>query len=122
MTDVPLIKPINITEYEFKQSKYERVPKLPFRRIIVASSTGGKTVLIQNLISNVYRNSFARIFIFSPSVHNDPTFTEVKKYIRDPVIRDDLHVDDEKEQSYFDNYNPSDLENVVERQKKLLII
>ena len=115
MTDVPIIKPINITEYEFKQSKYEHVPKLPFRSIIVASSTGGKTVLIQNLILNVYRNSFARIFIFSPSVHNDPTFTEVKKY-----IRDELHVDDEKEKIYFDNYNPSDLENVIERQKKII--
>ena len=115
MTDVPIIKPINITEYEFKQSKYEHVPKLPFRSIIVASSTGGKTVLIQNLILNVYRNSFARIFIFSPSVHNDPTFTEVKKY-----IRDELHVDDEKEQIDFDNYNPSDLENVIERQKKII--
>ena len=44
MTDVPIIKPINITEYEFKQSKYEHVLKLPFRSIIVASSTGGKTV------------------------------------------------------------------------------
>ena len=115
MTDVPIIKPINITDYEFKQSKYEHVPKLPFRSIIVASSTGGKTVLIQNLILNVYRNSFARIFILSPSVHNDPAFTEVKKY-----IRDELHVDDEKEQTYFDNHNPSDLENVIERQKKTI--
>ena len=26
-------------------------------------------------------------------------------------------MDDEKEQIYFDNYNPSDLENVIERQK-----
>ena len=66
MTDVPIIKPINITEYEFKQSKYDHVPKLPFRSIIVASSTGGKTVLIQDLRLNVYRNSFARIFIFPP--------------------------------------------------------
>ena len=108
MTDVPIIKPIDITEYEFKQSKYEHVPKFPFRSIIVASSTGGKTVLVQNLILNVYRNSFARIYIYiySPSGHNDPTFTEVKKY-----IRDELHVDDEKEQIYFDSYNPSDLEN-----------
>ena len=56
MTDVPIIEPINIIEYEFKQSKYEHVPKLPFRSIIVASSTGGKTVRIQILILNVYRN------------------------------------------------------------------
>ena len=115
MTNVPIIKPINITEYEFKRSKHEHVPNLPFRSIIVASSTGGKTVLAQNLILKVYRNSFARIFLFSPSVHNDPTFTEVKKY-----IRDELHVDDEKEQTYFDKYNPADLENVIERQKKII--
>ena len=29
-------------------------------------------------------------------------------------------MDDEKEQNYFDNYNPSDLENVIERQKKII--
>ena len=116
MTDVPIRKPTNITEYEFKQSRYEHVPKLPFRSIIVASSSGGKTVLVQNLIFNVYRNSFARIFLFSPSVHNDPTFTEVKQV----YIRDELHVDDEKEQICFDNYNPADLENVIERQKNII--
>ena len=29
-------------------------------------------------------------------------------------------MDDEKEQIYFDNYNPADLENVIERQKKII--
>ena len=29
-------------------------------------------------------------------------------------------MDDEKEQIGFDNYNPSDLENVIERQKKII--
>ena len=57
MTNVPIIKPINITADELKQSKYEHVPKLQFRSIIVASSTGGKTVLIQNVIFNVYRGT-----------------------------------------------------------------
>ena len=75
MSDVPIIKPINITEYEFKQSKYEHVPKLPFRSIIVASSTGGKTVLIQNLILNVYRNSFARIYIY---IYFHPVFITIQ--------------------------------------------
>ena len=89
MPDAPIVKPINITDYEFKQSKYEHVPKLPFRSIIVASSTGGKTVLIQNLILNVYKNCFSRVFIFSPSVHNDPTFVEVKKYQREEMKVDD---------------------------------
>ena len=64
MPDVPIVKPINITDYEFKQSKYEHVPKLPFRSIIVASSTGGKTVLVQNLILNVYKNCFSLSLFF----------------------------------------------------------
>ena len=115
MPDVPIVKPINITDYEFKQSKYEHVPKLPFRSIIVASSTGGKTVLIQNLILNVYKNCFSRIFIFSPSVHNDPTFVEVKKY-----QREEMKVDDTKEQVYFDEYRPEELENIIDTQRKII--
>ena len=99
----PIIKPINITDYDFKQSKYEHVPKLPFRSIVVASSTGGETVLIQDLILNVYRDCFARIFICSPSVHNDPTFVEVKKY-----QKDNMKVDDEKK-SYI--MTPTNLKN-----------
>ena len=114
MSEVPIIKPINITDYEFKQSKYEPVPKLPFRSIIVASSTGGKTVLIQNLILHVYKNYFSRIFIFSPSVHNDPTFVEVKKY-----QRKEMKVDDTKEQVYFDEYRPEELDNIINTQRKV---
>ena len=66
------------------------MPNLPFRSIVVASSTGGKTVLIQHLILNVYRDCVARIFMFSPTVHNDPTFVEVKKYQKDNMEVDDL--------------------------------
>ena len=29
LSEAPIIKTINITDYEFKQSKYEHVPKLP---------------------------------------------------------------------------------------------
>ena len=111
---VPIIQPRNITEYEYKQSKYPHVPKVPFRSIIVASSTGGKTVLIQNLILDVYRDCFSRIFIFSPSVHTDPTFVEVKKY-----IRKEMKVDDKKEEIYFEHYNPEELQ-VIDTQTKVI--
>ena len=76
--NTPIVKPINVPGYKYKHSKYEMVPKLPFRSIIVASSTGGKTVLIQNLLLNIYRSSFERVYIFSPSVNADPAFYEVK--------------------------------------------
>ena len=42
------------------------MPNLPARMFCVASSTGGKSVLIQNLILEIYRGSDERIYIFSP--------------------------------------------------------
>ena len=78
--NIPIVKPINIPEYEYKQSKHDMMPKLQLRSIIVASSTGGKTVLLQNLLLNMYRSSFERIYIFSLSIHAEPALYEVKKY------------------------------------------
>ena len=115
MSNVPIIKPRNITEYEYKQSKCPRVPKIPFRSIIVTSSTGGKTVLIQNLILDVDRDCFSRIFIFSPGVHTDPTFVEVKKY-----VKNHLKVDDSKEKIHFQHYNAQELEEVIDTQTKII--
>ena len=34
MSDIPIVKPVNVKEYDFKQSKYEVAPKLPFSQII----------------------------------------------------------------------------------------
>ena len=52
----PEIKPINTKEYTVKQSKYgDVVPKLPMRSMIIAPSGAGKTVLLQNMILDIYR-------------------------------------------------------------------
>ena len=40
--NIPQIKPIKVTEYETKQSKYEMVPNLPVRSITLGSSGSGK--------------------------------------------------------------------------------
>ena len=97
MEGIPTVESIDIPQYKYKNSKYEILPKLPARMIAVASSTGGKSVLIQNLILKIYRGSFERIYIyiFSPSIHVDDTWTAVKKYISDV-----MKVDAEKEQIY----------------------
>ena len=75
----PTIKPITHIEYECKQSKYgEHVPKLPMRSMIQAPSGSGKTVLLQNVILDIYRGCFSRIYIFSPSIDIDHTWRPVK--------------------------------------------
>ena len=54
----PKIEPIKHKEYECRQSKYEHVPKLPMRSMILSPSGGGKMVLLQNMILNFYRGCF----------------------------------------------------------------
>ena len=113
--EVPKVEPIDIPEYKHKNSKFDMMPKLPARMLCVASSTGGKTVLIQNLILKLYRGSFERIYIFSPSVHVDDTWSAVKKYIRDV-----MKVDAEKEQLYYEEYGPVALKKIVDTQHKVI--
>jgi hypothetical protein len=66
MTNIPKIEPIKVQEFEVKQSKYEMVGKLPTRAIVCAPSRGGKTVLLSNLILNIYRNFFQEFTSFHP--------------------------------------------------------
>ena len=44
--NIPKIEPINVKQYEFKQSPYKQADKLPFRSIIVSASQGGKGIWI----------------------------------------------------------------------------
>ena len=46
----PKIKPMKVTEFEFEQSEYRMVGKLPTRSVLLAPSGGGKTALLQNVV------------------------------------------------------------------------
>ena len=109
------IKPIGLTEYSCKQSKHGHVPRVPIRMILLAPSGSGKTVLLSNLILNVYRGCFERIFVFSPSIDIDATWKPVKKYQEDVMkVREK-----DNEKLYFDSYRPDDLETIIQTQAKV---
>jgi hypothetical protein len=91
------------------------VPKVPFRTILLAPSQSGKTVLISNMILNLYRDVFERIYIFSPSIDVDSTWDPVKKYQSDNM----KVIEKEKEKLYFSHYNPDDLENIISTQHRV---
>ena len=113
--DVPKIEPIDEKVFTFNQSKYDMAPKLPFRTLVVGASAGGKTVLISNLLLNIYRNSFERIFVFSPSILIDQNWEAVRKY-----IKKDLKVDTEKEKVFLEEYDPEALQNIIHTQHKVI--
>ena len=81
--ETPKIAPIKMKEYAVKQSKYKMMSPLPTRSVILSPSGGGKTILIQNMIIDIYKNCFNRIYIFSPSINVDfQSWQPVKKIYR----------------------------------------
>ena len=114
MTSIPIIKPHKSVEYQFKQSKYDVAPRIPFSQVIVGKSGSGKTILLQNMILDIYAGCFERIYIFSASINVDSVWHPVKKYIKDV-----LKVDDEKEKIYYDDFHKEDLENILNLQYKI---
>ena len=112
--DAPKIKPIKVKEYECKQSRYKQAPKLPCRSVLLGPSGAGKGVLLQNLILDIYKDCFSRIYIWSPSIHVDKTWEPVKKYIESTI-----GFESEDDQFYYDYYKHSDLEKVINDQMKI---
>ena len=113
MTDIPIVKPYKTKEYTFTQSNYEVAPRIPFSMVITGQSGSGKTVLLSNLILDIYKGCFSRIFIWSSSIDLDPVWTPVKKY-----IEKDLNVNPEKE-VYFDTFNIDEMQKVLDLQHKI---
>ena len=84
MSGAPKIIPIQLKEYNCKQSTYnDVVPKLPMRSMLCGPSSSGKTVLLSNMTLDIYRDCFSRIHIWSPSINVDSTWRPVKDHIRD---------------------------------------
>ena len=111
----PIVKPVNVKQYDFKQSKYEIASRLPFSQKITDPSGSGKGILLQSMIPDIYRDVFERIYIWSPSISVDSYWLPVKKY-----IQDNLKVNLEKEKCMFDESVPEELEAVIKRQHKVI--
>ena len=111
------IKPIQTKQYEVKQSKFEACGKLPIRSVILGPSGSGKTILLQNMIMNLYDKCFERVYIFSPSINVDATWTPVKDYIENKM---DAHESDD-DKFYFDHYDQDSLESIITTQNKIIL-
>ena len=69
---------------------------------------------MQNMIWNVYKFCFERIYISSPSIMVDPVWDPVKVFL---LKKMEAHETDE-DKFYFDHYNPDALENIIATQTK----
>ena len=83
-----VVPPKGIPEYHSDQSQHAHIPSIPLRAIIAGPSGCGKTMLIVTMITDLYRKKdgksvFKRVYVFSPSVHADPAWIPVKKFVKD---------------------------------------
>ena len=111
---VPKIEPIKVKQYEVKQSKYAQCGRLPVRSILLGPSGSGKGVLLENMILDIYKGCFERIYIFSPSINVDVTWTPVKEYLAKTI-----NLRDNEPELYYDFYDAESLERIIETQKKI---
>ena len=111
----PNIVPISVKQYEVKQSKYEQVPKLPCRSLLLGSSNSGKGILLQNLILDIYRDCFERVFVFSPSIFVDHTNRAITDYLDSKIT-----LSEDEPPLYYDNYDEDSLERIITTQKKII--
>ena len=75
----------------------EPFPDLPTSFILAAPTASGKTMIILNLLLRYYKDMFARIWVFSPSIKLDPQYAPLRKYLekmsdqdKEPLMFEDL--------------------------------
>jgi len=110
------IAPIKHIEYEVKQSSYHHVPQLPIRAMLCAPSGSGKSVLLSNMVLDIYKDCFNRVYIFSPSIEIDNVWKPVKEYLNKHC----KDMDDKEPKLYYDEYDSEALEKIIEQQSKII--
>ena len=87
----PSLKPIQLKEHTCKQGHYgDIVPTLHMRSMLVGPSGSGKTTVLSiHMVLDIYTGCFSIIYIWSPSIEVDSTWTPVKDYIRDHIKPND---------------------------------
>ena len=100
----------------YDQPRLHHLPKIPGANGLFLSPSGrGKTTTWIALLLGPYRHKFARIYVWSPNIHIDSAFDELKAY-----SEKELGVDQEKEKTFFDNWSEGDVDAVIQRQHKLI--
>ena len=112
---MPTIEPVNVKQYDVKQSKYHQCGTLPIRSVLLGPSGAGKGIVLQNMIMDIYDKCFERVYIFSPSVHVDQTWVPVKEY-----LKKEINMKESEPPLYYDHYDPVSLEIIIDTQRKIV--
>jgi len=90
----------------------EPFPDLPTSFILAAPTASGKTMIILNLLLRYYKDMFARIWFFSPSIKLDPQYAPLRKYL-------EKMSDQKKEHLMFEDLDQQALGKILEEQRAI---
>jgi hypothetical protein len=85
---------------------------LPTSFLLAAPTASGKTMIILNLLLRYYKDMFARIWIFSPSIKLDPQYAPLRKYL-------EKMADPDKEPLMFEDLNQKALGKILDDQRQI---
>ena len=90
----------------------EPFPDLPTSFILAAPTASGKTMIILNLLLRYYKDMFARIWMFSPSIKLDPQYAPLRKYL-------EKMSDQDKEPLMFEDLDQQALGRILNDQRQI---
>ena len=90
----------------------EPFPDLPTSFILAAPTASGKTMIILNILLRYYKDMFARIWFFSPSIKLDPQYAPLRKYL-------EKMSDQQKEPLMFEDLEQNVLSKLLEEQRQI---
>ena len=85
---------------------------LPTSFLLAAPTASGKTMIILNILLRYYKDMFARIWMFSPSIKLDPQYAPLRKYL-------EKMADQQKEPLMFEDLDQSVLGKLLDEQRKI---
>ena len=85
---------------------------LPTSFLLAAPTASGKTMIILNLLLRYYKDMFARIWIFSPSIKLDPQYAPLRKAL-------EKMSDHQKEPLMFEDLDQAVLGKILDEQRTI---
>jgi hypothetical protein len=90
----------------------EPFPDLPASFLLAAPTASGKSQILLNLLLRFYKDQFARIWFFSPSIKLDGSYAPLRKYL-------EKMADPDKEPLMFEDLDQQVLGKLLDEQRKI---